>query len=72
MKTFPTQEEGLLTDEEIEAILAKENPYPESRDGAPQPHLVESAGNAARWVKWLLFLALGSEFLLGMIKLFKP
>jgi hypothetical protein len=30
--------------------------------------MVESASNAANWVKWLLFIALASEFLVGWFR----
>ncbi|MBK7000925.1 MAG: hypothetical protein IPH35_13405 [Rhodoferax sp.] len=37
-------------------------------DPAPSVHLVESVGSAASWVKWLLFIALASEFLVGWFR----
>jgi len=62
-------EEVLLSDQEIEALLLAENANPpEESTPAPTPHLVESASSAASWVKWLLFLALASEFLVGWFR----
>ncbi len=67
------REEALLSDDEIEAILAEENALmPESHEAVSQQHLAETTSGVAPWVKWLLFFALGSEFLLGMTKLLKP
>lgn len=58
-----------LSDEEIEVILAAENACaPESTTPAPGVHLVEAVGSAASWVKWLLFIALASEFLVGWFR----
>jgi len=58
-----------LSDQEIEAILAAENAIlPEAATPAPTVHLVESASSAASWVKWLLFIALASEFLVGWFR----
>jgi len=58
-----------LSDQEIEAILATENATPpEAASTAPSVHLVESASSAASWVKWLLFIALASEFLVGWFR----
>lgn len=58
-----------LTDEAIEAILAAENVVaPESASPVSSVHLVESASSAAAWVKWLLFIALASEFLVGWFR----
>lgn len=58
-----------LSDEEIEAILVAENACAsESANPAPCVHLVESASSAASWVKWLLCIALASEFLVGWFR----
>ena len=58
-----------LSDQEIEALLLAENATPpEASTPAPTPHLVESASSAASWVKWLLFIALASEFLVGWFR----
>jgi hypothetical protein len=58
-----------LSDQEIEALLLAENANPpEASNQAPAPHLVESASSAASWVKWLLFIALASEFLVGWFR----
>jgi len=61
--------EEQLSDQEIEALLLAENANPpDESTPAPAPHLVESASSAASWVKWLLFVALGSEFLVGWFR----
>lgn len=58
-----------LSDQEIEAILAAENATPpEAASAAPSVQLVESASSAASWVKWLMFIALASEFLVGWFR----
>lgn len=58
-----------LSDEEIEAILAAENLVsPEDVSPVATVHLVESASGAASWVKWLLSIALASEFLVGWFR----
>lgn len=62
-------EEELLSEQEIESILAAENATPpDAFTPPPAVHLVESASNAASWVKWLLFIALASEFLVGWFR----
>lgn len=62
-------EEEPLSDQEIENILAAENAaFPDANAPAPGVHLVESVGSAASWVKWLLFIALASEFLVGWFR----
>lgn len=62
-------EEAPLSDEEIETILAAENAIaPEANTPPGSVHLVESAINAASWVKWVLFIALTSEFLVGWFR----
>lgn len=58
-----------LSNEEIEAILAAEDLVaPEAASPVANVHLVESAISAASWVKWVLFIALASEFLLGWFR----
>jgi len=58
-----------LSDEEIQNILTAENANPPDADSPPPAvHLVESASHAASWVKWLLFIALASEFLVGWFR----
>ena len=62
-------EEVPLSDQEIEAILIAENATPpEAATAAPNAHMVESASSAASWVKWLLVIALASEFLVGWFR----
>lgn len=61
--------EGLVTDEEIAAILEAENALPpESHASAPQPRLMESLGSVGPWVKWVMLIALASELLLGLFR----
>ena len=68
-RTVCSAEEELLSDQEIENILAAENATPpDAITPPPAVHLVESASNAANWVKWLLFIALASEFLVGWFR----
>jgi hypothetical protein len=66
MKHAPeNKEEGSLTDEEIEAILAQEAAHaPEATEHPPEPRLVErepGQGNYRKWMAWALiaFIALG-------------
>jgi hypothetical protein len=66
--TYPA-EEGPLSDQEIEDILTAENAnYLEETTPAATVYLVESASSAASWVKWFLFIALASEFLVGWFR----
>jgi hypothetical protein len=68
-RTVCSAEEELLSDQEIENILAAENATPPDAIAPPPAvHMVESASNAANWVKWLLFIALASEFLVGWFR----
>ncbi|MBK7000913.1 MAG: hypothetical protein IPH35_13345 [Rhodoferax sp.] len=62
-------EEEPLSDQKIENILVAENAsFPDAGAPAPTVHLVESVDSAASWVKWLLFIALASEFLVGWFR----
>lgn len=49
-------------------LLAENANLPEATSPVPTAHLVESASSAASWVKWLLFIALASEFLVGWFR----
>ena len=71
MKHGALDEAPALSDAEIEAILAEENALPPESCQPPQAHhLAETTVGVAPWVKWVLLIALGSEFLLGMLRLF--
>ncbi len=71
MKHSTIDEAPALSDAEIEAILAEENALPpESSQPAQTHHLAESSVGFTPWVKWILLIALGSEFLLGMLRVF--